>query len=66
MRQEIADAREGGLAPLARSTEYWNRLETTFGAIAAGDDGLGIPPYDGGLFDPADAPLLARCDCRTQ
>ena len=60
MRQAIADAREGGITPPARSTEYWNRLETIFGAIAEGDDDLGIPPYNGGLFDPASAPLLAR------
>ena len=60
MRQEIADAREGGVTPPARSNEYWNRLETIFGAIAEGDDDLGIPPYNGGLFDAANAPLLAR------
>lgn len=60
MRLEIADAREQGIAPAARSTEYWGRLETIFGAIAEGDDELGIPPYNGGLFDPANAPLLAR------
>lgn len=60
MRQEIADAREGGITAPARSTEYWNRLETIFGAIAEGDDDLGIPPYNGGLFDAANAPLLAR------
>lgn len=60
MRMEIADAREHQIAPASRSTEYWGRLETIFGAIADGDDGLGIPPYNGGLFDPAGAPLLAR------
>ena len=60
MRMEIADAREHGIASAARSTEYWGRLETIFGAIAEGDDALGIPPYNGGLFDPGDAPMLAR------
>ena len=60
MRMEIADAREGGVSPSDRSTEYWSRLETIFGAIAEGDDQLGIPPYNGGLFAPANAPLLAR------
>ncbi len=29
-------------------------------AAAHGDDALGIPPYNGGLFDPAAATLLAR------
>ena len=60
MRLEIAEMREHGVASATRSTEYWSRLETIFGAIAEGDDGLGIPPYNGGLFDPANAPLLAR------
>ncbi|WP_375399034.1 Eco57I restriction-modification methylase domain-containing protein [uncultured Sphingomonas sp.] len=60
MRLEIADAREAGTTPAARSTQYWSRLETIFGAIAEGDDALGIPPYNGGLFDPANALLLAR------
>lgn len=60
MRMEIAEAREHGITSAARSTEYWGRLETIFGAIAEGDDPLGIPPYNGGLFDPANAPLLAR------
>lgn len=60
MRMEIADARERSIASAARSTEYWGRLETIFGAIAEGDDPLGIPPYNGGLFDPTNAPLLSR------
>lgn len=60
MRFEIADAHEDGTVPASRSTEYWSRLETIFSAIAEGDDGLGIPPYNGGLFDTANAPLLSR------
>lgn len=43
-----------------RSTLYWSRLETIFGAIGEGDDTLGIPPYNGGLFQQAEAPVLAR------
>jgi hypothetical protein len=33
-----------------RATLYWARLETIFRAIGEGDDTLGIPPYNGGLF----------------
>src|SRR5579885_2454911 len=44
-----------------RATLYWARLETIFKAIGEGDDALGIPPYNGGLFEPAEAPILARC-----
>ncbi len=39
---------------------YWSRLDGVFQAIGRGDDSLGIPPYNGGLFDPAAAPLLGR------
>jgi len=60
MRGEIADRKLAGAPFAARSVTYWSRLETIFGAIADGDDALGIPPYNGGLFDPAAAPLLGR------
>jgi hypothetical protein len=60
MRQEIADRKLAGSAFAARSMIYWTRLETIFGAIAEGDDDLGIPPYNGGLFDTLSAPVLAR------
>lgn len=60
MRMDIVADREQSRAIAARSVEYWSRLETIFGAIAEGDDELGIPPYNGGLFDPVGAPLLAR------
>lgn len=43
-----------------RATLYWARLETIFRAIGEGDDTLGIPPYNGGLFEQAEAPILAR------
>jgi hypothetical protein len=43
-----------------RLKTYWSRLEGVFQAIGQGDDSLGIPPYNGGLFDPAAAPVLAR------
>jgi hypothetical protein len=44
-----------------RLTLYWARLDSIFTAIGTGDDTLGIPPYNGGLFDPSEAPILARC-----
>lgn len=60
LRQEVADRRAASGVFSPRSQAYWARLETIFGAIAEGDDALGIPPYNGGLFDPATAPLIAR------
>jgi hypothetical protein len=60
LRQELEQLDIDGRKPLERSHAYWSRLETIFGAIAEGDDSLGIPPYNGGLFDPVESPLLAR------
>lgn len=60
LRQEIEERHVQGQMPLSRSTAYWSRLETIFGAIAEGDDDLGIPPYNGGLFDPDGNHLLSR------
>jgi hypothetical protein len=45
-----------------RMKGYWSRLDGIFQAIGQGDNGLGIPPYNGGLFDPSAAPILARVE----
>jgi hypothetical protein len=60
LRQEIRERHAQGQSQLARSTAYWSRLETIFGAISEGDDDLGIPPYNGGLFSTEGNPLLGR------
>ena len=60
IRNEVADEeRRARLSERACDT-YWSRLDGVFQAIANGDDELGIPPYNGGLFDPAAAPILSR------
>jgi hypothetical protein len=38
----------------------WHRLKDLFGIIDRGHDALGVPAYNGGLFDPAKHPLLDR------
>lgn len=39
--------------PIATSTfGYWNKLKELFEIINAGNKELGVPPYNGGLFDP--------------
>ena len=60
LRGEIADKRAHGVRFSDRMDNYWSRLRGVFQAIARGDDSLGIPPYNGGLFDPATPPILAR------
>lgn len=60
IRMEVAEKRGDGHRESSRASIYWARLRTIFEAISDGDDGLGVPPYNGGLFDPQTAPLLAR------
>jgi hypothetical protein len=62
LRNEVADKKARGASFSARMKAYWSRLDGVFQAIADGDDSLGIPPYNGGLFDPAAAPILARVE----
>jgi hypothetical protein len=60
MRLEIADRIQRGIKPSATFITYWPKLTSIFRAIGVGDDALGIPPYNGGLFDPAAALILNR------
>jgi hypothetical protein len=60
MRMEIADRKQAGLAYPDGVSLLWPRLATIFAAIANGSDSLGIPPYNGGLFDRSASPVLQR------
>src|SRR6202045_3021859 len=57
MRLEIADRMAAGPASFIT---YWPKLTSIFRAISQGDDALGIPPYNGGLFSSEAAPILER------
>lgn len=60
MRGDIAD-RIAKVQPFSPTmATYWPKLIAVFKAIAEGDDTLGIPPYNGGLFAKDSAPLLDR------
>ena len=62
IRNEIAediDERDTLSATIGR---YYGRLRGLFRAIDRGEPSLGLPPYNGGLFDPKAAPLLERVD----
>ena len=62
IRREVADHRAEGRTASPRAAIYWARLKGIFTAIANGDDELGVPPYNGGLFEPQAAPLLERVE----
>ena len=44
----------------ARATRYWSALDDLCQAIAHGDASIGLPSYNGGLFDQARTPLLGQ------
>jgi hypothetical protein len=47
--------------PLSDSAaRYWSVLDDLCRAIDKGDRSIGLPPYNGGLFDPAKTPLLTQ------
>lgn len=60
LRLTIAERRQSGRPYPTATREIWGRLEDIFTAIAKGDDELGIPPYNGGLFAADRAPILGR------
>jgi hypothetical protein len=42
------------------AARYWSALDDLCRAINNGDRSIGLPPYNGGLFDPERTPLLSR------
>jgi hypothetical protein len=52
LTQVVRDAWEQRGSFDARSTKFWDRLQTLVRAMRSGDDALGVPPYNGDLFAP--------------
>ena len=47
--------------PLSETAaRYWSVLDDLCRALDKGDRSIGLPPYNGGLFDPAKTPLLTQ------
>ena len=59
VRDDIARRMVGGSALSSRATNYYDHLMTLSQLIDQGDAAIGLPPYNGGLFNDAAAPLLA-------
>ena len=60
VRTELARRLNAGDAFSARATNHYDRLHNLFMAVGEGDPGIGLPPYDGGLFAADQHPLLER------
>ena len=58
VRDDIARRMAEGDAYSAMASNYYNRLVDLFKIIDVGDESIGLPPYNGGLFATEAAPLL--------
>ena len=60
VREDVGRRRERPGAFSPAGSKYWCAVDDLCRIIGGGDPAVGLPAYDGGLFDPARAPLLAR------
>ncbi|HKM63455.1 MAG TPA: Eco57I restriction-modification methylase domain-containing protein [Acidisphaera sp.] len=58
LRNEVAEAVDSGRPLSNTDTFWWSTLTALFKAIDKGSDAMGLPAYNGGLFDAVEAPLL--------
>ena len=60
VRGDIGQRKDQEDAFSARATRYWSAIDDLCQAIAHGDASIGLPAYNGGLFDQARTPLLGQ------
>ena len=58
VRDHVAHRMQGGGVFSASASSYYDHLMTLFRQIDGGDESIGLPPYNGGLFASEAAPLL--------
>ncbi len=59
VRGDIGRRKNQGDTFSTRAARYWSSVDDLCRAIDQGDASIGLPPYNGGLFDPQRTPLLA-------
>ncbi|MFM8899786.1 MAG: Eco57I restriction-modification methylase domain-containing protein [Burkholderiales bacterium] len=60
LREQVRDDVDQRKVFSSRVDHIWRALQGVFLLIDRGDDAVGMPAYNGGLFDRARAPLLER------
>ena len=60
LRDDIREKVVEGVTFSSNATKYYDNLATLFRIIDQGDDSIGLPPYNGGLFSAGAAPMLNR------
>ncbi len=58
VRREIGPRKDSNDTFSASAARYWQVIADLCRAVNEGDSSIGLPPYNGGLFDPAKTPLL--------
>lgn len=59
VRLDVKRRKDAGDVFSETAARYWSTLDDLCRAIDAGDASIGLPPYNGGLFDRNRTPLLA-------
>lgn len=60
VRLDVGDRKDRGDTFSTTAARYWSVLDDLCRAIDEGDTSIGLPPYNGGLFDPERTPLLRQ------
>ena len=60
VRGDIGDRKDRGDVFSEDAARYWSAVDDLCRAVDRGDAAIGLPPYNGGLFDRARVPLLDR------
>lgn len=60
VRMAIGERKDKNDTFSASAARYWSTLDDLCQAIDKGDTSIGLPPYNGGLFDAARTPLLTK------
>ncbi|MYE00766.1 MAG: restriction endonuclease, partial [Alphaproteobacteria bacterium] len=60
VREDIGRRKDAGDAFSTVAANYWSAIDDLCRIIDGGDASIGLPAYNGGLFDAGRAPLLAQ------
>ncbi|MHC1573420.1 MAG: Eco57I restriction-modification methylase domain-containing protein, partial [Candidatus Syntropharchaeales archaeon] len=60
IKKKIKEEKDSGKIIFQEGSRYWTELQDLFGLIDHGNEELGIPAYNGGLFDSERNPNLLR------
>ena len=66
VRGDIGHRKDENLSFSAKQARYWAAIRNLSEALDEGDPSIGIPPYNGGLFDRRRAPLLGEIELSDQ